>query len=113
MTKTIETFRAYCSLDKKAYYKIWTECIDGRDANASVLLVIRVILKYHQLLNSIILWPDSCVPHNRNFVISLALKILMSQNHSINKIVQNYFTPGHSSIEKVDIIHITWKRASE
>lgn len=32
-----ETFLAYCSLDKKAYYKIWTECIDGRDANASVL----------------------------------------------------------------------------
>lgn len=99
---------AHCSLDKKAYNAIWAECIAGRGANeiASALQVIRcAVLKDHPQVNSIILWSDSCVPQNRNSVMSLALKIFISQNPSINKIAQKFLTPGHSSIQEVDNIH--------
>lgn len=99
---------AHCSLDKKAYNAIWAECIAGRGANeiASALQVIlSAVLKDHPQVNSIILWSDSCVPQNRNSVMSLALKTFMSQNPRINKIAQKFCTPGHSSIQEVDNIH--------
>ena len=99
---------AHCSLDKKAYNALWAECIAGRGANeiASALQVILcTILKDHPTVDSIILWSDSCVPQNRNSVMSLALKTFMIQNPSVKQIIQKYCTPGHSSIQEVDIIH--------
>ena len=99
---------AHCSLDKKAYNAIWPECTAGRGANeiASALSVIlKTVLEDHPSVTSFILWSDSCVPQNRNSIMTLALKTFMKNHTNIQKIEQKYCTPGHSSIQEVDNIH--------
>lgn len=80
----------HCLLDKKAFIAILAEYISGRSANeiASALQVIlSAVLKDHLVVNSIILCSESCVSQNRNSVMSLALKIFMYPNPSINKVL--------------------------
>ena len=57
-------FTAHCSLNNKTYCTLWNESVAG----------------IYISINQIILWSDSCVPQNKNSIVSMAIKI--SQNES-------------------------------
>ncbi|CAH0558614.1 unnamed protein product [Brassicogethes aeneus] len=52
-----------------------------------------------------ILWSDSCVPQNKNSVMTVALKKFLQENPNILQITQKFCEPGHSSIQEVDNVH--------
>ena len=50
-------------------------------------------------------WNDSCVPQNRNQMISYAMLEIIRNNDHLNSITMRYSVPGHSYIQKVDNMH--------
>lgn len=99
---------AHCNANKRAYNAVWNECVAGRGGNeiASALLVIlKKVLEDVPHTTQLTLWSDSCVPQNRNSIMSTALLSFMEKHPNIISIEQKYCTPGHSSIQEVDNVH--------
>jgi len=98
---------AHFSVDKHVYNAIWCEATAGRGANeiASALCsILQAVKSGHPDIKEYTLWSESCVPQNRNSVMTYALKRFMS-NHGIDRITQKLCCPGHSNIQKVDNVH--------
>lgn len=99
---------AHCSKDKVAYNIIWNECIASRGANelaSALIIVLDKVPKRHPDTEKLILWSDSCVPQNRNSMMTSALKWFLSCHPELVSIEQKICTPGHSNIQEVDNIH--------
>jgi hypothetical protein len=47
----------------------------------------------------------SCVPQNRNSIMTFALKYFLDKSTTLQQIEQKFCQPGHSSIQEVDNIH--------
>lgn len=82
---------AHESLGKNKICVIWPETLCGRSGN--------------DIVKNIITWSDSCVPQNRNSIISCAVVCFLQQNPNIESIIMKYSIPGHSCIQEVDNIH--------
>lgn len=99
---------AHCSLQKQAYCCIWSEGTHGRQgsdiASGLIKILNRVLVDFPQV-RKIILWSDSCVPQNKNSIMSLALMKFLEQHPTIVEIIQKFGEPGHSSIQEVDNLH--------
>jgi hypothetical protein len=66
----------HCSLDKIGYNVIWNEQVAGRGSNklaSAVTVILENALKAHPHVKKITLWYDSCVPQNRNSMMTTAL----------------------------------------
>ena len=99
---------AHLSTTKKAYNAIWSEDIAGRGGNeiASALsAILKEVTNEHPNFTQIILWSDSCVPQNRNSIMTFALKYFLDKSTTLQQIEQKFCQPGHSSIQEVDNIH--------
>ena len=99
---------AHCSVNKTAYNAVWSEISAGRGGNeiASALCVIlHKITEDFPEIQKLTLWSDSCIPQNRNSIMTLALKSFLRDHPTIERIVQKFCTPGHSSIQEVDNIN--------
>lgn len=99
---------AHCNLNKQAYCCIWSEGTHGRQGNdiASALIkILERVVKDFPHINKMILWSDSCVPQNKNSIMSLALMKFLEKYPDIEEIIQKFCEPGHSSIQEVDNIH--------
>ena len=71
---------AHCSIDKSVYNAIWTEADTGRGGNeiaSAIITILNEIHTAHPNIKDYILWSDSCVPQNRNSIMSFALKHFM------------------------------------
>lgn len=78
---------AHCNLSKKVYCAIWSEATVGRSGNDLACAVLRclvAILKDNPNIKNIITWSDSCVPQNRNSIISTAMINFLVGNNQIN-----------------------------
>lgn len=77
---------AYCSNDKKGYCGIWHDSLCGSSGNDTASVVVKILssisVSYPEITDYI-LWSDSCVPQNRNLIISYALAKFMSENSQI------------------------------
>ncbi|CAG9763580.1 unnamed protein product [Ceutorhynchus assimilis] len=75
-------------------------------ANAIIRILKRVIEDNPQL-EKIILWSDSCVPQNRNSILSFALQYFLNSPESGNlrRIEQKFGEPGHGNVQEVDAAH--------
>lgn len=107
---------ARVSRTKKAYCGIWNEAVCGRAGNdmASVIThLVSVILADHPEAEQLILWSDSCIPQNRNQMMSVALQRVVQESQTLVKITQRYCEPGHSAIQDVDNLHSIIERALE
>ena len=75
--------------EKKGYCAVWNEGMCGRGANhiASALVAVlkKVVSEYK--VKHIILWSDSCVPQNRNSVMTFALLDFLHNNPSVESIL--------------------------
>lgn len=99
---------AHNSLDKQAYCAIWPETMCGRSGNdiaSAFIAILEKILIKHPNITDIITWSDSCVPQNRNSIISLAVTDFLLQHNNILSFTMKYSLPGHSCIQVVDNIH--------
>ena len=99
---------AHCSKSKRGYCALWTEALSGRAGNdlaSATIMILKKIVEDHPAAENIVLWSDSCVPQNRNSILSLALLKFLKENPHLKSIVQKYCEPGHSSIQEVDNLH--------
>jgi hypothetical protein len=100
---------AHCSLDNTTYCALWHEAISGRAGNhiaSSMVKILYAVQKDHPQLKKIIMWSDSCVPQNRNSVMSFALAgFLADESVTVKSIEQKYSEPGHGNIQEVDAVH--------
>jgi len=94
--------------EKTGFCAVWNEGVAGRGANhiaSALVAVLRRILNDHPMTRRMIIWSDSCVPQNRNSIISFALLWFMQNNPCVESIHQKYCEPGHSTIQEVDNLH--------
>lgn len=70
------------------YNAIWHELICGRS----------------DVLEKIILWSNSCVPQNRNSLLSFTLQhfLLSPDSGNLKVIEQKFREPGHGNIQEID-----------
>jgi hypothetical protein len=67
---------AHCSLDNVTYCALWHEAMSGRAGNhiaSAMVKILYALQKDHPQLKKVVMWSDSCVPQNRNSVMSFAL----------------------------------------
>ena len=110
---TVYNLTIHSSVDKAVYCCIWNETDSGRGGNtiASALLKgLEQFVETHPDVTEITLWSDSCVPQNRNSMMSYALKSFMKKHTHIVEIVQKYSESGHSLIQEVDNAHSAIER---
>lgn len=99
---------AFLSTTKQVYYSLWHEGLMGRTGNdlASALIkILDAVFKDNQSLTSLVLWSDSCVPQNRNSIMSAAISIFIKDHPNIQFITMKFSTPGHSCNQEIDSVH--------
>lgn len=99
---------------KKGYCAVWPESLIGRSGNemaSAVSVLLKEIVSDHPDAHHIVLWSDSCVPQNRNSIMSYALQHLIETTTQISTITQRFCEPGHSDIQDVDNLHSQLSRA--
>lgn len=99
--------------DRITYCAVWSEGLCGRSGNdiaSAVMRILESILQDFSNTEHIILWSDSCVPQNKNKILSSALLRVMYERHNIKTIIQKFSEPGHSQIQEIDAVHSTIDR---
>lgn len=105
---------AHSSLTKKGYCAVWTEAMSGRGGNDMASAIVKILeraVQDHPEVTEIVTWSDSCVPQNRNSIMSFAIVEFLSRNTKIRKITMKYSTPGHSAVQEVDNMHSNIEKA--
>jgi len=92
---------------------LWHEGQAGRGGNDIASAVVEMLNKVVQQepVTELILWADSCVPQNRNSMMSVALLKFLTQQTQLNKLMQKFCEPGNSSIQEVDNLHSQIERS--
>ncbi|XP_036317389.1 uncharacterized protein LOC118732366 [Rhagoletis pomonella] len=99
---------ATLSSTKQVYCSLWNEAIMGRGGNdiASALIkILEAVFSDNPQLKSLVLWSDSCVPQNKNSLMSLAISTFMQSHPHIELITMKFSTPGHSCNQEIDAVH--------
>ncbi|XP_072398779.1 uncharacterized protein [Diabrotica undecimpunctata] len=99
---------AILSSTKQVYCSLWHECLMGRTGNdlASALIkILEAVFLDNPNLTSLLLWSDSCVPQNRNSIMSVAISLFIQDHPNIDTIIMKFSTPGHSCNQEIDSVH--------
>lgn len=96
-------------LNKTVYNAMWNEALCGREgthiANALIKLLTRIV-QDNPHLEELTLWTDSCVPQNRNSIVSAAIQRFIDSSVShLKRIEQKFSEAGHGQIQEVDTAH--------
>lgn len=104
---SVYNLTAYYTTTKKVYCALWTEAMAGRAGNdiASAFRKILDVVVEENDVTDLVTWSDSCVPQNRNSIISNAVLHFMRENPTVNSITMKYSLPGHSCVQEVDHAH--------
>ncbi|KAK4875572.1 hypothetical protein RN001_011994 [Aquatica leii] len=105
---------AHCSISKEVYCAIWPETMCGRSGNdlsSALVQILEKVVSNHPEINEIITWSDSCVPQNRNSLVSVAVTDFLTRYPNIRMITMKYSITGHSCIQVVDNIHSRIEKA--
>ena len=102
----------HCSVgtESKGLCAVWHEAKSGRTGNttllaSSVVKLLEEIVKLYPSVTDFTLWSDSCVPQNKNSVMSCALIAFLNRNVHVKSITQKFGEPGHSPVQEVDNLH--------
>lgn len=90
------------------YCLVWHELISGRAGNnlaSTVYKFLEDILAKNDGIKRFILWSDSCVPQNKNSIMSFAIQTFLKKHPSVEEIIQRFSEPGHGVVQEVDAIH--------
>jgi len=105
---SVYNLTGHLSINRQAYCVVWHESLSGRAGNdiaSALVAMLGKVVEQNPNITEMSLWADSCVPQNRNSLMSLAIMHFMQQHGGVRKIVQKFCEPGHSSIQEVDNIH--------
>ena len=111
---TLYNLTAHVSIGKKGYCAIWIEMMAGREGNdiaSAFIKIISQVVQDYPSYNDFIAWSDSCVPQNRNSVISYAIMAFMSKHEHLSSVTIHYSIPGHSAVQEVDNMHSNIEKA--
>lgn len=108
-SRKFSVFSFTAVINKTVYNAMWNEALCGREgthiANALIKLLTR-ITQDNPDLEHLTIWSDSCVPQNRNSLVSAAIqRFIDSSVSSIEHIDQKFSEAGHSQIQEVDTAH--------
>ena len=98
----------HCSIDKSVYCSVWSEGQCGRsgyDMASAICRILEAVLKAHPNIKNLILWSDSCVPQNRNKILSTAISSFLQKYPEIQSITQKFSESGHTCIQEIDAEH--------
>lgn len=81
----IYNLTAYFTSTKKVYCALWTEKTAGRTGNdiASALVKILETVIEENNISELVTWSDSCVPQNRNSIISNAILHFLKEHEDL------------------------------
>jgi len=94
--------------DTRGFCAVWHEGISGRAGNdiaSSLVKMLQEVVKAYPSVTDITLWSDSCIPQNKNCVMSCALIKFLQSCGQIQSLTQKFGEPGHSSVQEVDNLH--------
>jgi len=106
----------HSSINKKVYCAIWPESLAGRSGNdiaSAIIAILKRVAADHPQFSEITTWSDSCVPQNRNSVLSIAIAKFLKESPHIEKITLKYSLPGHSAVQEIDSAHSQIEKASQ
>lgn len=104
---------AHLSIDRKVYSAVWSKALHSRAGNdiaSAVYKILKRVTEYYPFLEELILSSDSCVPQNRNSLMSYAIAHILQVSSSLKKITMKFSVPGHSCIQEVDSVHSAIER---
>lgn len=99
---------AKCANNGKTYSSFWDESQSGRNGNdlaSATMSILNRLFQDDPFIEHIILWSDSCVPQNRNKMMSMAIMMFLKGHSTVKTVTQKYCEPGHSSIQDIDSVH--------
>lgn len=105
---------AHLSINNNAYCAVWSEALHGRAGNdiaSAVYKILNKVLEEYPLLEELVLWSDSCVPQNRNSLMSYGVAHILQKSPNLKKITMKFSVPGHSCIQEVDSVHSAIERS--
>ncbi|CAH0545868.1 unnamed protein product, partial [Brassicogethes aeneus] len=111
---TVYNLTAHCSLGKDVFCAMWSETMCGRSGNdisSAFIQILEKVVLIHPNITEIVTWSDSCVPQNRNSLISVAVADFLKRYPGISCFTMKYSIPGHSCIQVVDNIHSRIEKA--
>ena len=94
--------------NKQGYCSIWTEAVSGRAGNdlaSAFIALMEKIVADNPTITHYVTWSDSCMPQNRNSILSQAIAEFMSRHPHIKTFELKYSIAGHSCMQEVDIMH--------
>ncbi|GBN13904.1 hypothetical protein AVEN_262506-1 [Araneus ventricosus] len=98
---------AYYTPTKQVYCALWSETLSvltGNDIASSFHKILTVLTEENDL-TELITWSDSCVPQNRNSIISNSVLHFLKDNPQVKSVTMKHSLPGHSSVQEVDSFH--------
>ena len=75
------------------------------DVASAVVAILKNIVAQFPQLTDLVLLANSCIPQNRNSLMSVALLHFLSHQTTLTDIAQKFCEPGHSCIQEVDNLH--------
>lgn len=93
---------------KKTYCCLWDENTGGRTGNdmaSAVIKIMQWVIEDFPWLTILITWSDSCIPQNKNSIMSFAMGHFLAANVNIKKIIMKFSTAGHSAVQEIDSVH--------
>ncbi|GBM93308.1 hypothetical protein AVEN_99994-1 [Araneus ventricosus] len=103
----VHNLTAYDTHTKQVFCALCSEDLSGRAANdiANAFHKILTVLAEENDINELITWSDSCVPQNRNSIISNSVLHFLKDNPRVKSVTMKYSLPGHSFVQEVDSFH--------
>lgn len=104
---------AILSSTKKVYCAVWHEMFMGRSGNdiaSAVVTILERVFDDNPNLTNLVLWSDSCVPQNRNSLMSYAVSYFLQEHPNLGTITMKFSTPGHSCVQEIDSVHSAIER---
>jgi hypothetical protein len=77
----------------------------GNDIAGDLYVILDRIAEDNPTVGEFILWSDSCVPQNRNKVMTTAVKLFIEKHPTINTVTQKFCEPGHSELQEINNVH--------
>ena len=101
---------------KQGYCSIWTELTSGRKGNdiaSAFIQLMEKVVNDNPNITNYVTWSDSCVPQNRNSVMSEAIIDFMRRHPHIDTVEMKFSVPGHSCVQEVDNMHSQIEKAMQ
>ncbi|GBN80087.1 hypothetical protein AVEN_136882-1 [Araneus ventricosus] len=97
----IYNLTVYYTPNKQVYYASWNETLSGLAGNGIAsafhkILTILAEMSWENDVTESVKWSDSCVPQNRDSIISNSVLHFLKDNPQVKSVTMKCSLPGHS-----------------